>query len=141
MRTRISCVCVLAVAAAAVAAPAPAVKSTGEKLVGKWDLTKSAGAAPSDKHVLEFHKDGSLTMVVGTGDDARSYKGKYTTGKDFIDYELDYGTQKKAEKLTILKFEGDDLKVKDPDDVEEEFKRVKADEKKEEPKKGGKVEK
>ncbi|CAN5599116.1 hypothetical protein BH11PLA2_BH11PLA2_48560 [soil metagenome] len=108
------------------AAPVPKGASTNhEKLVGKWELTKSRGAAPSAKHIATFDKDGTMTLAIGTGENITKYKGKFTITHDAIDYELEMDGVKKAEKLTIKLFEKDDLKVADPAGIEEEFKRVK----------------
>src|SRR4051812_44261282 len=97
------------------AAPVPKGASTNhEKLVGKWELTKSRGAVPSNKHIATFEKDGTMSLAVGTGEAITKYKGKFTITHDAIDYELEMDGVKKAEKLTIKHFEKDDLKVVDP---------------------------
>jgi uncharacterized protein (TIGR03066 family) len=108
------------------AAPVPkGEKTAAEKVVGRWELLKSAGRAPAQKHIITFSKDGVMTMDVGTGDEAQKYEGKYKVVDNAIDYELDFGGNKKAEKLDIKTLEGDDMKTTDPDGIEEIFKRVK----------------
>jgi uncharacterized protein (TIGR03066 family) len=100
--------------------------TTAERLHGDWELVKSRGKVPGQKHIATFHKDGTLTLTVGTGDAVHTYKGKFTATDEAIDYELDTGGDApKKERLKIQSFEKDDLKVTDPDNIEEEFRRVK----------------
>ncbi len=109
----------------ALAAPVPKNKQTAaEKLAGRWQLMKSNGKAPLQPHFVVFTKDGKMTLEVGDGDSPTKYTGKFTATNDAIDYELKMGTIK-TEKLKILAFTADELKTADPDDIEEEFSRVK----------------
>jgi len=108
------------------AAPVPkAVKTTAEKIVGKWDLVKSSnGLAEGTKCVVELTKDGKMSIAMEFGERTSKYEGTYKLDKDKIDYEVSLNGVKKAEILTIKTVSDDELAVTDPDGIVEEFKRV-----------------
>jgi uncharacterized protein (TIGR03066 family) len=115
-------------------------KSNAEKLVGKWELVKGGDETPKDmKFTVEFAKDGVMTLHIEPKDGEKiTLKGKYKVDNEKIDYEMEQpGGGKKQEILTIKKLTDDELVTVDPDDIKEEFKRVKAKkpEKKDEDKK------
>ncbi len=114
-----------------IAAPVPKpVKTTAEKIVGKWDLVKSSnGLAEGTKCIVELTKDGKMSIMMEFGERTSKYEGTYKLDKDKIDYEVSLNGNKKAEILTIKTVTDDELSVTDPDGIVEEFKRV--DEKKE----------
>ena len=140
---------VLAAAAAVIgtglvafAAPVPKEKPVAEKLVGTWKLVKSSQGAPEDvTFIVSFSDKGVMTLKVEPKDkdaEAITLKGKYKLvdgdkkGEEKIDYEMDNGTGgTKKEVLKIKKLSEDELVVTDPDDIQEEFKRVKEEKKKE----------
>lgn len=140
---------VLAAAAAVIgtglavsAAPVPKEKTVAEKLVGTWKLVKSSQGAPEDvTFLVTFSDKGEMTLKVEPKDkdaDAITLKGKYKLvdadkkGEEKIDYEMDNGTGgTKKEVLKIKRLTDDELVTTDPDDIKEEFKRVKEDKKKE----------
>jgi uncharacterized protein (TIGR03066 family) len=124
----------------ALSAPVPNQdkKSNAEKLLGKWELTKSGADTPKDmKFVVEFAKDGAMTLHVEPKDGEKlTLKGKYKVDGEKIDYEMEEPDGgKKKEILTIKKLTEDELVTVDPDDIKEEFKRVKEKKDKEEEKK------
>lgn len=111
-------------------APVPkAGQTTAEKVVGRWELVKSRGKPPHAPHFVVFAKDGTMTLEVGTGDNAVKYTGKYKVVGEAIDYELTMGDEKKSEKLDIKKLTDDEMQTTDPDGIEEEFKKIKDKEK------------
>ena len=119
------------------AAPVPKpVKTTAEKIVGKWDLVKSSnGLAEGTKCVVELTKDGKMSIAMEFGERTSKYEGTYKLDKEKIDYEVSLNGVKKAEILTIKTVTDDELAVTDPDGIVEEFKRaVEKKEVKEEPK-------
>ena len=109
-----------------IAAPVPKpVKTTADKIVGKWNLVKSSnGLAEGTKCVVELTKDGKMTIAMTFGGGTSLYEGTYKFDKDKIDYEVSLGGNKKAEILTIKTIADDELAVTDPDGIVEEFKRV-----------------
>ncbi len=109
-------------------------KTTAEKLVGKWKLVKSSQGTPEDvTFVVEFGKKGEMILRVEPKDkDAEPVvlKGTYKLDKDKIDYKMDNGTGgQKQEVLKIKTITEDELVVTDPDDIQEDFKRVKEEKK------------
>jgi uncharacterized protein (TIGR03066 family) len=130
---RLTAACLLGtalLALPALSAPVPNQdkKSNAEKLVGKWELTKSGADTPKDvKFVVEFAKDGVMTLHVEPKDGEKmTLKGKYKVDGEKIDYEMEQPDGgKKQEVLTIKKLTEDELITVDPDDIKEEFKRVK----------------
>ncbi len=111
---------------ALIAAPVPKpVKTTADKIVGKWNLVKSSnGLAEGTKCVVELTKDGKMTITMTIGVGTSLYEGTYKFDKDKIDYEVSLGGIKKAEILTIKTIADDELAVTDPDGIVEEFKRI-----------------
>ena len=111
---------------ALIAAPVPKpVKTTADKIVGKWNLVKSSnGLAEGTKCVVELTKDGKMTITMTIGVGTSLYEGTYKFDKDKIDYEVSLGGIKKAEILTIKTIADDELVVTDPDGIVEEFKRI-----------------
>lgn len=113
------------------AAPIPKEdkKTNAEKLLGKWELVKSGMDDAKDvKFIVEFAKDGvmSLALTPKEGGETTKFKGKYKVNDDKIDYEMEQpGGETKKEILTIKKLTDAELVTVDPDDVKEEFKRVK----------------
>lgn len=108
-------------------APVPkAGLTTAEKVVGKWELVKSSNEIPEgNKCFVEMTKDGKMTITNIAGEQFTVYKGTYTVKDQAIDYTVMIGENAKTEILTIRTIKDDELVVTDPDDVKEEFKRVK----------------
>jgi len=132
---------VFGTALAVSAAPVPKEKTTAEKLLGTWKLVKSSQGNPEDvTFLVTFSDKGEMTLKVEPKDkdaDAITLKGKYKLvdadkrGEEKIDYEMDNGTGgTKKEVLKIKKLTDDELVTTDPDDIKEEFKRVKDEKKK-----------
>ena len=116
---------------ALIAAPVPKpVKTTADKIIGKWNLVKSSnGLAEGTKCVVELTKDGKMTISMTFDGGTSLYEGTYKLDKDKIDYEVSLGGRKlggnkKAEILTIKTVADDELAVTDPDGIVEEFKRI-----------------
>jgi uncharacterized protein (TIGR03066 family) len=116
--------------------PVPKEKTVAEKLVGTWKLVKSSQGTPEDvTFLVTFGEKGEMTLKIEPKDkdaDPVTLKGKYKLvdgdkkGEEKIDYEMDNGTGgKKQEVLKIKKLTDDELVTTDPDDIKEEFKRVK----------------
>jgi uncharacterized protein (TIGR03066 family) len=135
---RLTAACLLGTALLTLPALGQEKKTNAEKLVGKWELTKSGAETPKDtKFVVEFTKDGVMSLHVEPKDGEKmTLKGKYKVDGDKIDYEMEQPDGgKKQEVLTIKKLTDAELITVDPDDVKEEFKRVKEKKDKEEEKK------
>jgi uncharacterized protein (TIGR03066 family) len=131
---RLLTICLIAICGVVSAAPAPKDKTTGQKLVGKWQLVKSDQPLPEAvTYFIEFTKDGKLSLtIVPKNKDAVStaMKGTYKLDDEKIDYTLELANGgQKTEILTIKKLTETDLVTTDPDNIKEEFERVKAEEK------------
>lgn len=118
------------------AAPAPKEeKSVADRLVGTWKLTASGTNNPADASFLvTFGAKGEMTVKITPkeeGADPITLKGTYKViDGEKIDYTMDNGDgTKKQEVLKIKKLTEDELVTVDPDDIKEEFKRVKKDDK------------
>jgi len=139
MRLIAACLAAACGAALTAAAPEPKAKekTTAEKLVGTWELTRNSKGNPEGATVyVEFTKDAKMTVkYVPKDKDAVTIvlSGKFKADGDKIDYTIEDGAGgTRGEVLTIKKLTADELITVDPDDIREEFKRVK--EKKEEKK-------
>lgn len=138
MRLLAACLAALC-GAALTAAPVPKDKQkTAEKLVGTWELVKnSKGAIEGVTVHVEFTKDGKMAVKYTPKEkDAATttLNGKFKADGEKIDYTIDDGSGgTRGEVLTIKKLTDDELVTVDPDNIQEEFKRVK--EKKDEKKK------
>src|SRR5262245_56404390 len=125
---------ICALTAGAHSAPAPKDKTTGEKLLGTWKLVRSGQPIPEGTtYFVEFTKDGKMSLrIQSTRKEVEEtvLKGTYKLDSDEIDYTRDLPDGgKKQEVLTIRKLTENELVTTDPDDIKEEFERVK-DEKK-----------
>jgi uncharacterized protein (TIGR03066 family) len=115
------------------AAPVPKDKprSTAVRLLGDWKLvTSSIGKGPTTELIVTFARDGKITITQTIGNaPAFVRSGTYKLDGEKIHYEITTGGQKK-ETLTIRKLTADELAFTDPDNIKEEFQRVKKAEKK-----------
>jgi len=99
-------------------------KGTAEKVLGKWKLVKTtSGDKEVPTLIVEFAKDGKMTVTQG-GDGAAIYEGTYKVEGETIPYKLKIGGAEKVETLKIKKLTDDELHVVDPDEIQEDFKRV-----------------
>jgi uncharacterized protein (TIGR03066 family) len=135
MRLLVACLFAACAAVAGNATPVPQEKEkekpNPEKLVGKWKLTKTSGEFPKDGGaVVEYTKDGKMTITLTVGDNTIEMKGKYKLDKHKIDYTVKLPNgEDKSEILTIKKLTDGELVTTDPEDIKEEFERVKAEKK------------
>ena len=107
-------------------------------IVGKWEATKAdAGTIPVGT-IVEFTKDGKMTVKhtpKEKGAKTTTLNGKFKAEGEKIDYTIDDGAGgTRGEILTIKKLTDDELVTVDPEGVQEDFKRAKEKEKKDEKK-------
>jgi len=109
-------------------APVPKEKEkpNAEKVLGKWKLTKSSNdGEKSETLIVEFTKDGKMTITQGEGEAKFVFSGTYKVEGDKLPYKMTMpGGDKKAETLTIKKLTDEELIFVDPDEIQEDFKRV-----------------
>jgi len=118
------------------AAPVPKERAEAEKVVGVWKLVKSSNM-PDGLNVeltMELAQGGKLTLRQTSNGKQLVYEGEYKLMKGEIPYTVKYGPDReKKETLTIKKLTETELHVVDPDGIQEDFERVKPEEKKEKP--------
>ncbi|MBN9120861.1 MAG: hypothetical protein J0I06_17205 [Planctomycetes bacterium] len=108
---------VLALAGSARADDAP-------KLLGKWEVTKSAGDTPVGT-IVEFAKDGKMTADVTLDGKALKLSGTYKLEGTKLKVNLALNEQKIDPEFTV-KFKGDDeLELEDADKKVDTLKKKK----------------
>src|SRR5262245_56058742 len=132
MRLAAALLVTLALSVPAAAAPVPKAKpTTADKLLGTWKLVKSSQGAEKRIYMeIEFTKDGKMLLRHrGQGAQGPLFlrEGKYKVEGEKIHYEVSTPGYEKAETLTIQRLTDDELAFDDPDDIREEFVRVKPD--------------
>ncbi|MCS7021907.1 MAG: hypothetical protein NZ703_01610 [Gemmataceae bacterium] len=83
-----------------------------QKLVGVWEVTKSAGDLPVGA-TLEFTKDGKLKAVLKVDDQEIKIEGTYKVEKDKIAVKVKIGEETVEETVTIKKLTNTELEVED----------------------------
>ena len=117
------------------AAPVPKakVKTTEQKLIGKWRMVKSdtdarnGGLKLYEFYVIFMEKgEFELRYEFVLDMEPRSYTGTFKViGDDKIDYSVDLNGWKKSEVLTIDKLTDTEVSWTDPDKLKETLEKVK----------------
>jgi uncharacterized protein (TIGR03066 family) len=123
------CAGVLGVCMAAFAGAAAAQDDNAKKIVGAWEVAKQTGDLPVGT-VVEFLKDGKLSVVIKQGADDLKLAGTYKVEKDKLNVTLTVGDDKHEEAYVIKKLTDDALEVEDKDKKTETFTRQKKKDKK-----------
>ena len=95
-----------------------------EKLVGKWEITKSAGEAPVGT-VVEFTKDGKISAVVKLEKEEIKIEGTYKLEKDKLMLKLKVGDMTSEDVLTVKKLTDEELELEDKDKKVDVLKKLK----------------
>lgn len=123
MRTLLGIGLVLALATGLNAADEKKADIDGKKLVGKWEpKTPKKGEAM----VMEFSKDGKLTVTGDMGGKEVKIEGTYKLDGDKLSFALKFMDVEIKETVTITKLTDDEMEGKDKDGKAESFKKVKA---------------
>jgi uncharacterized protein (TIGR03066 family) len=94
------------------------------KLIGKWEVTKSGGETPMGA-IVEFAKDGKLTVTVKLDDKEMKLDGTYKLDGKKLKVSLTLNDQKIEHESTIT-FKGDDeLTLEDTDKKVDTLKKKK----------------
>ena len=123
------CAGVLGVCMAAFAGAAAVQDDNAKKIVGAWEVAKQTGDLPVGT-VVEFTKDGKMTVVVKEGGQDLKLEGTYKVEKEKLNVSLKVGDEKHDEMLTIKKLTDDALEVEDKDKKTETFTKQKKKDKK-----------
>ena len=97
-------------------------KIDGKKLLGKWE---PAEAKKDAKLVIEFAKDGKLTISGDGGGKDIKIDGTYKIDGNKISIALTFGGQEQKETLTVTKLTDDEMSTQDSKGKKESLKRVK----------------
>jgi uncharacterized protein (TIGR03066 family) len=114
---------------AAFAGAAAVQDDNAKKIVGAWEVAKQTGDLPVGT-VVEFTKDGKMTVVVKEGGQDLKLEGTYKVEKEKLNVSLKVGDEKHDEMLTIKKLTDDALEVEDKDKKTETFTKQKKKDKK-----------
>lgn len=98
-------------------------KLDAKKLVGKWE---PAAPKKGESMVMEFTKDGKLTVTGKMNDKDVKIEGTYKLDGDKLSFALKFMDIEIKETVTLTKLTDDEMAGKDKDGKEESFKKVKA---------------
>ncbi|HSQ55973.1 MAG TPA: hypothetical protein VLM40_09510 [Gemmata sp.] len=118
------CAGVLCVCLAALASPAAAQDDNAKKILGAWLVEKQTGDLPVGT-VVEFMKEGKMSVTLKQEDKDMKLSGTYKLEKDKLTVVVVFGDDKHEENLTIKKLTDDALEVTDKDNKTETFKKKK----------------
>jgi uncharacterized protein (TIGR03066 family) len=91
-------------------------KADAKLLVGKWEVTKAdPGTAPPGA-VVEFTKDGKVTVTHKQDDKDVSISGTYKLEGKKISFALKVGDEEKTKTITITKLSAKEMTTKDEND-------------------------
>jgi uncharacterized protein (TIGR03066 family) len=94
-------------------------------IVGKWEVTKTEGGGPPEGTVIEFTKDGKLSVKGKMGDQEINATGTYKVDGDKFEFTLKIGDDEHKDTITIKKLEGDTMSTSNKDGHTVEMKRKK----------------
>lgn len=98
-------------------------KFDAKKLVGKWE---PAAPKKGEAMVMEFTKDGKLTVTGKMNDKDVKIEGTYKLDGDKLSFALKFMDIEIKETVTLTKLTDEEMAGKDKDGKEESFKKVKA---------------
>ena len=100
-------------------------KIDAAKLVGKWEITKAAeGGAPKGT-LLEFTKDGKLTGSIDMDGTKVDIKGTYKIDGDKLKVDVEVGSDKHENEMTIKSLTADKAVLEDKEGREHELTKKK----------------
>ena len=100
-------------------------KIDAAKLVGKWEITKAGeGGAPKGT-LLEFTKDGKLTGSIDMDGTKVDIKGTYKIDGDKLKVDVEVGSDKHENEMTIKSLTADKAVLEDKEGREHELTKKK----------------
>lgn len=102
-------------------------KIDDKKIVGKWELTKSSDEGAPKGAIVEFTKDGKLTITIDFNGKKIELGGKYTVKGDKLTVTVvgPDGGEGKEQTDSIKELTDDKLVIEDSKKKETEFKKKK----------------
>ncbi|HJZ89627.1 MAG TPA: TIGR03066 family protein [Gemmataceae bacterium] len=111
------------------AARADDKKIDPDKLVGKWELTKSGSNELPKGTIVMFTKDNKVTVSIMAKDMKLDISGTYKIDGEKITFTIKMGDVESTETNTIKTLTDDTVVFVDKDGKEDELKKVKEKEK------------
>jgi uncharacterized protein (TIGR03066 family) len=102
-------------------------KFDAKKLVGKWEPKETK---KDETMVMEFTKDGKITITGTAGGKALEAKGTYKLEGDKLMFEITFMGETIKETVTLSKLTDEEMEGKGKDGKSETFKKVKPKDKK-----------
>jgi uncharacterized protein (TIGR03066 family) len=98
-------------------------KDYAKLIVGKWEVTKAdAGSVPPGA-VIEFTRDGKVTISAKKDDTEIKREGTYTVDGSKVKLTLKRDDKERTQALTIVKASDTELSVEGEDGKKVEFKK------------------
>jgi len=94
-------------------------------LVGKWEVTKSDPRTVPQGAVIEFKKDGKVTVTAKIEDKEMSFEGTYKLEGNTFTLVMKVGEMEHSNTITIVKISAKEMSTKDKDDKIVELSRKK----------------
>src|SRR2546423_5480202 len=98
-------------------------KDLAKMLVGKWECTKSDPDSLPVGGVVEFTKDGKITVTVKEGDKETKMEGTYTVEAHKFTFVLKMGDQEHKDTITVKKITDKEMSTEDKDGKKVELKK------------------
>lgn len=95
-----------------------------KKIVGTWEVSKSETSLPPGA-VVDFAKDGKLTVTLKAKDKEFKIEGTYKVEKDKLSVKLTFNGKTSEDTDDIAKLTDDTLEILDKDKKTTTFKRKK----------------
>jgi uncharacterized protein (TIGR03066 family) len=121
---RAFCTVVLGIVMIAGSGMARAQDDNGKKIVGIWEVVKSASNLPVGSTV-EFTKDGKLNAVLKESPNEIKLDGTYKIEKDKLTVKIKIGETSEEEVVTVKKLTDEALEIEDKDKKVDVFKKKK----------------
>jgi len=123
MRLVLGCGLAVVLAAAAGADDKKDTPVDGKKLAGKWEPAEPLQGGT--KVVVEFAKDGKMTLTATAGDKTEKLDGTYKVEGAKLTLTMKRGEKDRTEVLDVLKLTDDELVTVDSKGKKDNLKRVK----------------
>ena len=107
-------------------APSPSLvedKIDGKLLIGKWEAEKPPEGV--EKAVVEYLKDGKLSVEVEAQGQKHKFEGTYKLEGDKLNVKIDINGTEQEQKRIIAKLTDTELVTTDDEKMERKYKKVK----------------
>ena len=107
-------------------APSPSLvedKIDGKLLIGKWEAEKPPEGA--DKVVVEYLKEGKLSVEVEAQGQKLKFEGTYTLEGNKLNVKVDFNGNVQDQKRIVVKLTDSELVTSDDEKMERKYKKVK----------------